>query len=223
MKIIYKDSQIIVCHKPVGTICEGNEKNSLPVMLEKILEESGEKNTSVFPVHRLDKETVGAVVFARTPSAAAALGKSITEGAFEKIYLAVICGTPDCPSGEFTDLLYYDRSKGKSFVVDRKRNGVRSATLKYQALEVAEGFSLMKIRLMTGRTHQIRVQFSSRGLPLAGDRRYGAPKNSGTSMALCAVSLRFPHPKSGKALEFTAEPPQVFPWTNFNKPLDNYS
>lgn len=215
MDILFTDKHIIVCQKPSGTVCEGEGENALPTLLSRHLAEIGEKNTAIFPVHRLDKETVGVCVFARTSAAAAALSAAITEGSFKKEYLAVVCGVPQKSSDTLTDLLYYDRNRGKSFVVDRERNGVKKASLDYELLGGAEGFSLLRIRLHTGRTHQIRVQFASRGLPLAGDRRYGAPKNGVSSLALCANKLSFPHPVSGEPMQFSVSPSSTQPWALF--------
>lgn len=220
MKLLYLDNYIVVCEKPVGTLSEGEGDNCLPTLLSDALSGAGESNTAVFPVHRLDKDTVGVTVYARTPSAAAALSASITGGSFKKQYLAVLCGTPDEPSGTLSDLLYYDRKRGKSFVVDRQRKGVKSAVLDYSLISVSDPYSLVSVRLHTGRTHQIRVQFASRGLPLAGDRRYGAPKDNVPSIALCAHKLTFPHPESGEKMSFTADVPTDFPWNFFDKALD---
>ena len=217
MNVLFTDKHIIVCEKPSGTVCEGEGENSLPTLLSRYLADMGEKNTDIFPVHRLDKETVGVCIFARTSASAAALSASITEGSFRKEYLAVACGIPEKTSATLTDLLYYDRSRGKSFIVDRQRGGVKKASLEYELVGVANGFSLLHIRLHTGRTHQIRVQLSSRGLPLAGDRRYGAPKNGITSTALCAHKLSFPHPVSHQEMEFSVSPPCDEPWVWFAK------
>ena len=215
MDILFTDKHIIICEKPSGTVCEGEGENALPTLLSRQLAEMGEKNTRIFPVHRLDKETVGVCVFARTSASAAALSESITKGELDKEYLAVVCGAPEKNSDTLTDLLYYDRSRGKSFVVDRQRNGVKKATLDYDVIDTREGFSLLRIRLHTGRTHQIRVQLASRGLPLAGDRRYGAPKNGIQTVSLCAHKLSFPHPVSGEQMQFSVSTPSTQPWSLF--------
>lgn len=217
MKILYLDQYIVVCEKPSGTLSEGEGENALPTMLSRKLAELGEKNVAIFPVHRLDRDTVGVTVYARTATAAAALSAAITGGLFKKQYLAVVCGMPEESGGTFTDLLYYDRKRGKSFVVDRDRKGVKSATLDYTLLQTVNGLSLVSVTLHTGRTHQIRIQFASRGLPLAGDRRYGAPKDAAASIALCAHRLSFPHPKTRQTMTFTANIPNCLPWTFFRQ------
>ena len=221
MEIIYIDKYVVVCEKPAGTTSEGEGDNSLITLLSRELSSRGESNTCVFPVHRLDKDTVGVTVYARSSASAAALSSAITEGRFMKKYFAVLCGAPKEKEGELCDLLYYDRTRGKSFVVERERKGVKSARLKYLLLQTAEDFSLVEVELFTGRTHQIRVQFATRGTPLAGDRRYGAPKTDVERVALCAYSLTFPHPKSGELLSFQIDAPKTLPWTFFNKTLDS--
>ena len=144
------------------------------------------------------------MVYARTDRAAAALSRAITEGRMQKEYLAVATGTPD-PEASLCDLLFYDRGRGKSFVVDRQRKGVKEARLDYQRIASRDGLSLLRVKLYTGRTHQIRVQLASRGFPLAGDRRYGAPASL-YPLALCSVYLSFPHPTKKETLSFTYLP-----------------
>ncbi|MBQ9086706.1 MAG: RluA family pseudouridine synthase [Clostridia bacterium] len=208
MTILYRDSQLLVCEKPSGTLSEGDSPKSLPRILGEQLGAEGEP-TDIFPVHRLDKETTGLMVFARTTSAAGALSRSITQGNFHKEYLALVCGRPTEASGCLTDLLFYDRARGKSFVVDRTRKGVKEAILSYTLMGNDERHSLLRITLHTGRTHQIRAQFASRGMPLAGDRRYGAPPE-GMDLMLHAATLSFPHPVTKKNVCFTSVPP----WEN---------
>lgn len=220
MKILYYDSEIIVCQKPAGVLSEGEGENALPYLLSRELSGLGENNTAVLPVHRLDKETVGVTVFARTKAAAAALSESIRSGELKKQYLAVVHGVPEKPRGTLEDILFFDRKRGKSFVVDRERKGTKKAALDYELIGTVGDTSLLRIELHTGRTHQIRVQFSSRHLSLMGDRRYGAPKETSASLALVAYRLQFPHPKTHRKMEFFAEIPQSDPWTMFSTYLD---
>ena len=200
-ELIYLDDSLLVCKKPRGALSEGDGADAMPTLLGALLIERGEKNSSVFPVHRLDRETEGLMVYARTSSAAASLSRSIAEGALEKEYLARTEGIPP-EGGELRDLLFFDRSRNKSFVVSRARRGVKEAILTYRRLSVDEHDStaLLRVRLLTGRTHQIRVQFASRGFPLVGDRRYGARSNA--PLALRSVFLSFPHPSTGSPLTF---------------------
>ena len=205
MEFIYKDEHIVVCDKPSGILSEGNSQGAMPTLLSAALGESGEKNTAIYPVHRLDKETSGLMVFARSSKAAAALSASITDGSFKKRYLAVLCGAPEADGARLEDLLFFDRQRGKTFVVDRERRGVKKAILEYQTLEKTDNYTLVSVSLLTGRTHQIRAQFASRGTPLVGDRRYGAPKESGSHLALLSCELSFPHPVNGKHMRFELE------------------
>lgn len=202
MNILFEDDQIIVCEKPYGMLSQadsaGNE--SAVSYLEK------HTGSSIYPVHRLDKTTKGIMVFAKNSVAAASLSKQITANVFVKEYKATVHGEPKLPSGTFEDLLFYDRHKGKSYVVKRERAGVKKAVLHYKVLEKNENrgdvVSLVHIRLETGRTHQIRVQFASRGFPLLGDRRYGASDKE-KEIALCAYRLSFKHPLSGELKDFS--------------------
>lgn len=206
MQILFYDTHILVCQKEAGELSEGEGTAALPTMLASAMAEAGEQ-TEIYPVHRLDRETVGVMVFARTRQAAAALSAALNTDAFSKEYLALCHGQLEKESDTLTDLLFYDRRRGKSFVVDRPRAGVKEAVLDYTCLRTADDLSLLRIRLHTGRTHQIRVQLASRRHPLAGDRRYGAPKSEHTTVALVAHRLTFPHPATGKSMTFTAELP----------------
>ena len=205
IKILYEDRDIIVCYKEAGLLSEGDTPVSLPKLLS-----AARQNVEVFPVHRLDKETAGVMVYALNSRSAAALSKSIQDGLLKKEYLAIVHGdvTPDTDT--LTDLLYYDRQRGKSYVVDRKRNGVREASLEYTVLKRENDRSYLSILLHTGRTHQIRVQFATRRHVLVGDRRYGAPKEDGNAMALLAHSLSFPHPKTKEIMSFQGESQETF-------------
>lgn len=206
MRILFYDTHVIVCEKAAGELSEGEGTTALPTLLAQAMAEAGEQ-TAVHPVHRLDRETVGVMVFARTREAAAALSAAMGTEAFSKEYLALCHGRPEEDAATLTDLLYYDRRRGKSFVVDRRRAGVKEAVLDYTCLRSEGDCTLLRVRLHTGRTHQIRVQFASRRHPLAGDRRYGAPKSEFSTVALAAHRLTFPHPVTGESMTFTAELP----------------
>ena len=201
LDIIYRDKEIVVCLKPVGYLSEedGN-KRSIPKALK---EELGLKE--IFTVHRLDKNVSGVMVFALNSKSASSLARQIQEKTAKKGYLAVINGKPQEPCGNMFDLLFRDASKNKTYVVDRERKGVRDASLDYQLLSHKDGKSLVKIRLHTGRTHQIRVQFASRGMSLVGDGRYGS-RDGKDEPALFSYMLSFEHPKTHKTVCFQAFP-----------------
>jgi len=191
MEILYSDRELVVCIKSVGL----DSEQELPSALKEAL--GGE----VFPIHRLDKNVGGVMVYARTKQAAAALSKAVQEGTMVKEYVALVHGTPP-ETGDWTDLLWKDSKKNKVFVVKRERGGVKKARLEFKRLSSGEQ-SLVRIRLHTGRSHQIRVQFSSRSFPLVGDHKYGS-RDEKTAPMLFSCCLNFPW--KGKELRFEALP-----------------
>ena len=191
MELIYLDPGIVVCRKEPGM----DSEKEVPEALKEQL--GGE----VFPIHRLDKGVGGLMVYARTKSAAAFLSKAVTDGTLEKEYLALVHGCPPI-DGTWQDLLWKDSRKNKVFVVKRPRAGVREAKLSYRVLIPGEE-SLVRVHLYTGRSHQIRVQFASRGYPLVGDHKYGS-RSKVETLRLFSAGLKFPW--LGKELSFSLEP-----------------
>ena len=210
MEILYHDRELAVCVKPAGVLSEGSvaDPRTAPGLLAQALAEEGSTPRTILPVHRLDRETRGIMVYALTESAAASLSRALTEGAIHKEYVALVHGAPTADEGEMRDLLYYDRARNKSFPVKRERKGVKHASLSYRvvARDPDTDISTVRVTLQTGRTHQIRVQFASRKMPLVGDRKYGAPATDGNHLALTSVLLSFPHPKTGERMTFEIEP-----------------
>ena len=198
IEILYQDNDIIVCIKPAGLLSEGEGEDSLLTAL------AAQCGGQVFPVHRLDRGAAGLMVFARNSKAAAGLSRAVQEKQLKKEYFARVSGVPAEKEGEMTDFLFKDSRKGKVFAVKRPRKGVREARLTYRVLWQDGDSSLVRVALDTGRTHQIRVQFSSRGMPLWGDGKYGS-RDKG-ELALFSCGLGFPHPKTGKPMEFDAKP-----------------
>ena len=205
-KILYLDKNIAVAVKPSGYLSEGGGEASFPDALAKEIDPNGK--TSLLTVHRLDRETEGIMVYALNKQSAAALSAQIQSDEWQKIYTAVLWGTPQKDSDRLCDLLYYDRTKNKSFVVKKERRGVKSAILDYKVLWTSKDKkrTAVEVALQTGRTHQIRVQFASRGTALCGDRRYGAPAEAGSRMALFATRLSFKHPVTSEPLNFEFTP-----------------
>ena len=191
MDILYSDKELAVLVKPVGL----DSQAAVPAELEKQL------GGTFFPVHRLDQNVGGVMVYARTKQAAAALSKAIQEGAMVKEYVAMVHGTPE-EAGDWEDLLFKDSAKNKVFVVKRMRGGVKKARLEYRRLTQGET-SLVHIRLHTGRSHQIRVQFASRKYPLVGDHKYGSRDEARSPMLF---SCRITFPWKGKSRSFEAYP-----------------
>lgn len=199
-EILFEDEHLVVAIKPHGVLSEDSDRSAnMPALLR---EQTG--SAYIATVHRLDKTTDGVMVYAKTPQAAQQLSDAVRRGRVHKTYLAVVEGLPDPPQGTYTDLLYYDRARGKSYVVKRERRGVKRAVLHYQVRGSLQGRSLVQIELETGRTHQIRVQFASRGTPLVGDRRYGGPPAE--RVYLSCQALRFSHPITGAQMTFTYRP-----------------
>ena len=191
MEILYTDKSLIVCVKPVGM----DSEKEVPETLKQLL--GGE----IFPIHRLDQNVGGVMVYARTKPAAAALSKLVQDGAMVKEYVAVVHGTPP-ESGDWTDFLFKDSTKNKVFVVKKERKGVKKARLEFVTLAP----SLVRIRLHTGRSHQIRVQFSSRGFPLVGDHKYGSRDEAMAPMLFsCCISF----PWHGTQMKFEQLPDWV--------------
>lgn len=188
MEILYSDRDLAVCVKPVGL----DSEMDMPKALKDAL--GGE----IFPLHRLDKNVGGVMVYARSKPAAATLSKAIQNGEMIKEYVAKVHGEPP-QSGVLTDLLFKDSRKNKVFVVKKARAGVKEAKLQYRHL----GDGLVHVRLFTGRSHQIRVQFSSRGFPLVGDHKYGSRAEE-TAPMLFSCRITFPY--KGKVHRYNALP-----------------
>ena len=180
MDILYSDHNIAVIIKPVGL----DSEQEIPAAITQAL--SGE----VFPIHRLDKNVGGVMVYARTKTAAASLSKAVQEGLMIKEYVALVHGMPP-EAGDWEDFLFKDSRKNKVFVVKRERKGVKRARLEFKRLSEGET-SLVHVRLHTGRSHQIRVQFASRGFPLVGDHKYGS-RDGATAPKLFSCRLTFPY------------------------------
>ena len=212
--VLYEDSQVLVVNKPIGFLSESHESEpSVPVALAA----HGTATFPLVPVTRLDRGVGGVMLLAKTKQAAAFLSERVSDHTlFLKEYRAVIEGNLDEKVGQMQDLLFKDSSKNKTFVVKRMRRGVKNAALSYEVLAETcireKSVSLVRVVLHTGRTHQIRVQFSSRRHPLLGDGKYGG--DSGYSLALHAFSLAFPHP-CGKRMSFSAPLPVGLPWDAF--------
>jgi len=207
MELIYVDDAIVVCVKPSGVVST-DEPGGVPSLVRDAL---GDPKAQVRTVHRLDQVVSGLMVLARTEAAASELSRQIREDEFQKEYLAVVHGCPE-ESGTLRDLLYRDKARRMTMVAPEPAKGVQEAVLDYQVLSTAQDMSRVRIQLHTGRTHQIRVQFSSRGYPLVGERKYSLLED-GCPIALWSFRLGFRHPTTGKAMDLQLEPPAVYPWT----------
>ena len=209
MEFVYLDDSIAVCIKPSG-VRSTDEPGGMPELVRQAL---GDPKADVRTVHRLDQVVSGLMVLARNEAAASELSRQIRDGEFQKEYLAVVHGAPEEARGELRDLLYRDKARRMTMVAAEPGKGVQEAILRYRVLSNAEGMSKVQIELLTGRTHQIRVQFASRNMPLVGERKYSTLEDPCT-IALWSHRLGFQHPVTGEKMEFVKEPPKIFPWTN---------
>lgn len=210
MEIIYKDADIVVAIKP-PRVLSTDEPGGMPELVRNAL---CDPDADVRTVHRLDRVVSGLMVLARNPESASELSRQIREDIFCKEYLAVLHGTPDEETATLRDLLLRDKRERKTYIVDTPAKGVQEAILDYTVVGKADGFSKVTIVLRTGRTHQIRAQFSGRNLPIAGDRKYSLLEDD-CEIALWSARLKFHHPKTGELLDFYRNPPDVFPWSLF--------
>lgn len=209
MEIIYQDNDIIVCVKP-PRVLSTDEPGGLPELVRQAL---GDPKADVRTVHRLDRVVSGLMVLARNKAAASELSRQIREDSFEKEYLAVIHGDPGPDGGTLCDLLLRNKQERKTYIVTEQGKDVQEAILNYRVENRAKGMSRVRIQLITGRTHQIRAQFSGRGMPLVGDRKYSTLEDD-CQIALWSCRLGFAHPATGEPMRFSLEPPQVYPWTD---------
>lgn len=213
IEILYEDRDVLVCRKPAGVPSQpdpSGQKDMLTALSEKY------KNISL--VHRLDTPTGGVMVFGLGQKASAKLCAAVQDHeSFRKEYLAVLSSPPKEEEGQMRDLLFHDKRVNKSFAVDKARKGSKEAVLDYRVLEKTDsGHTLVLVRLHTGRTHQIRVQFASRGMPLVGDGKYGSREKS-RFIGLWAYRLTFPHPIKAKTVTAEAKPDMSeAPWSLFS-------
>lgn len=210
IEILEQTPGLVLCVKPVGVRAQGEAEADLPALLKRQL------GCEIYPVHRLDQAVGGVMVFAKTAPAAAKLSQAIAGGTLQKEYLAVLERSPERAEGELSDLLFHDRTKNKTYVVSRQRKGVKEAKLAYRVLDVQNGLCLVRIRLYTGRTHQIRVQFASRGMPLVGDGKYGSRKNA-AAPALWSYALTLP--MGGAIARIRVLPEAAGVWAAFEQAL----
>ena len=207
MELVYVDDNILVCLKP-ARVLSTDEPGGVPDLCREAL---GNPKADVRTVHRLDRVVAGLMVLARNAKAASELSRQIRDDEFEKEYQAVVHGVA-AEAETLRDLLGRDKARRMTFVAAEPAKGVQEAVLDYWRLAKTDDMSRVQIRLHTGRTHQIRVQFASRNMPLVGERKY-SERNDPCEIALWSCRLAFTHPKTGERMEFTHEPPQIYPWT----------
>lgn len=202
IEILYEDEMKVFCLKASGKDSEGQMVSELKNQLQ----------SEIFPLHRLDKPVSGVMVYAKNKEAAAKISKKISDGSdFEKEYLVVCEGELLPENGRMEDLLFKDSSKNKSFIVRRERKGVKRAVLTYNVIDTVsfeeKRYSLVSVKLETGRSHQIRVQFAGRKHPLIGDRKYGSKTEAPIGL--------FSHRIKTCGFDISKNPPDGFPWNLF--------
>lgn len=208
MELLYQDADILICVKP-ARVLSTDEPGGVPDLAREAL---GDPKADVRTVHRLDRVVSGLMVLARNAKAASELSRQIRDGQFQKEYMAVVHGAPNEDRGTLRDLLGRDKARKMTYVAQEMAKGIQEAVLDYEVLGKNAEISKVRVRLHTGRTHQIRVQFASRGMPLMGERKYSAREDP-CEIALWSYKLAFTHPGTGKWMEFSMEPPAQFPWT----------
>ena len=208
MELLYADDAVVVCVKP-ARVLSTDEPGGLPELVREAL---GDPLADIRTVHRLDRVVSGVMVLARGAENASELSRQIREDQFRKEYLAVIHGGPEKIMGTLTDLLYRDKARRMTMVAQAPGKGVQEAILDYTVLGRSENLTKVRIHLRTGRTHQIRVQFASRGMPLVGERKYSTLEDP-CEIALWSHKIGFTHPATGKFMTFSQEPPETYPWT----------
>ncbi len=220
MKILYEDKDLILCEKPVGVSSQQGDGKA-PDMLTLLADYRRGQGSDDYVglVHRLDTPTGGVMLYSKRADMTGKLSELVANGDYQKTYLAVVHGAPEAPAGELCDLLFHDKRKNKSYVTDKKRQGVKEALATYRLLETVEKsdggkMSLVEVTLITGRTHQIRVQFASRKMPLVGDGKYGSKDNKATC-ALWSHKVSFTHPVTGKQVTAESQPGKGYPWGLF--------
>ncbi len=207
MEILYCDEDIVVCIKP-PRVLSTDEPGGMPELLRQAL---GTPDGDIRTVHRLDRVVSGLMVFARSAQAASTLSQQIREQTFQKEYLAMIHGKPETDTGILRDLLLRDKRERKTYIVSQPAKGVQEAILSYRVESCLQEMTRVRIWLHTGRTHQIRAQFSGRGMPLVGDKKYSFLDDP-CEIALWSCRLAFCHPRTGEPMEFSIDPPAVYPW-----------
>lgn len=217
-EVLFEDNHLLGIVKPVNIPVQEDATGDpdLLTLLKEDVKERYNKPGNVFMglVHRLDRPVGGAMIFAKTSKAASRLSESVRTHAFRKVYLTVVHGKPPASQGRLVNTLLKDAKSNTVTIVRKGTPGGKEAILDYTVLGSAEGYSLLKIDLLTGRSHQIRVQLSGIGCPLFGDQKYGAAVNRpGQQIALWSALLGFPHPVTKDEIELISLPPQTHPWS----------
>jgi len=221
MEILFEDNQIIVVKKPqnVPSQADSSGDEDMLSLVKEYIKEKYNKPGNVFVglVHRLDRPTGGVMVFAKTSKAASRLSAQIQDGTMEKQYLCVTCGTPREKMAHLTHYIKKDEKNNMVEIVPQSTEGAKKAELEYKVLATSGNYSLLSVKIFTGRSHQIRVQLKSIGCPIYGDQKYGGEHSPKANLNLFATELRFIHPVSKTKMVFKVYPPETEnAWKLFN-------
>lgn len=233
-KVLFEDNHVLVVVKPRNMPSQADSSGDPDFLseLKKYLIEKYNKPGDAYLglLHRLDRPTGGVMVFAKTSKAAGRLSEQIRAGEFEKCYAAVTCGKPN-RTGLVEHYLVKDEQSNTVTLAPSTLEGVKRAASEIKIVDEKDGLSLVSLRLLTGRTHQARVQLKALGSPIVGDYKYAGDKLVKCEhLALWAYKLVFAHPISGDIMRFIAEPPEEYPWSEFDtdalvdivRPVDRY-
>jgi 23S rRNA pseudouridine1911/1915/1917 synthase len=224
--ILFEDNHILVVVKPVNMPTQEDDSRDpdLLSVLKADLKHRHHKPGNVYLglVHRLDRPVGGVMVFAKTSKAASRLSDAVRTRHFDKTYIAVVHGKPKQPQDTLVHWLYKDTKTNTVTVVKEGKPDAKEAILDYQTIGAEDGLSLLKVKLRTGRPHQIRVQFAAIGCPLYGDQRYGSTVNKpGQQLALWSTRLGFEHPTLKEAVRFISLPNEQYPWLLWSELISN--
>lgn len=226
LKIIYEDNHIIVVLKPQNVLSQGDETGDKSIldMIKNYIKNTYNKPGNVYVglVHRLDRPTGGVMVFAKTSKAASRLTEQLKSKEFSKKYLAVVVGTPKYKASRLEHFLQKDEINNIVKVCPRGVDGAKQAILEYNTIKTIDKVSLIDVKILTGRSHQIRVQMSEIKTPVFGDVKYGGDTLAkGHNLALWAYELSFIHPTTKKKMTFNCMPSiDVVPWNIFKKEIE---
>ena len=207
LKVLFEDNHIIVVEKPVNVPSQGDKTGDIDMLtiIKKYIKEKYNKPGDVYLglVHRLDRPTGGVMVFARTSKSASRLSEQVRDKKMHKKYLCIVDGKMESQTGSMRDFLLKNEKNNISKVVKEGTKNAKEAVLDYEVVKYNDqiNMSVVKVDLHTGRHHQIRVQFASRGHSLSGDQKYGT-RGRGKQLALWAYSLSFIHPTTKEELTF---------------------
>lgn len=223
--ILYEDNHLLGVIKPVNVPTQEDSSGDMDLlsMLKEDIKVRYNKPGNVYVglVHRLDRPVGGAMIFAKTSKAASRLSETVRTRKFRKVYAAVVHGKPSMLSGSLKDMLLKDPKTNTVSVVNAQTPGAKEALLDYEVIGTTEHYSLVKVELHTGRSHQIRVQLSHAGYPLYGDQKYGGDMNKpGQQIALWSVLVGVPHPVTKEEITLTSLPPSLHPWNLWPETLE---